>query len=94
MTSNFLKLNSAKTDLLLIGSPRFTPHFCVDNVKNLGIIFLPHISSLTMSAFFHLRNITYCHFLTSVMLKPWFMLSSLHGLTTATLFSMAYPTHV
>jgi len=76
MTSNFLKLNTDKTDLLLIGSPRITPRFCVDNVhiagvsvqpsttvKNLGIIFdsslsfLPHISSLTKSAFFHLRNI-------------------------------------
>jgi len=77
MTSNFLKLNTDKTDLLLIGAHRFTSCFCVDNVhiagvsvqpsttvKNLGMIFdsslsfLPHISSLTKSAFFHLRNIT------------------------------------
>ncbi len=80
MTSNFLKLNTDKTDLLLFGSPKNVAPFCADNVniagilvrpsttiKTLGIIFdsslsfLPHISSLTKSAFFHLRNITCLH---------------------------------
>ncbi|KAL0151291.1 hypothetical protein M9458_053482 [Cirrhinus mrigala] len=78
MTSNLLKLNTDKTDVLLVGSPKNVAPFCTDTVnisgilvrpsttvKNLGITFdsylsfLPHISSLTKSAFYHLRNIVY-----------------------------------
>ncbi|KAL0149802.1 hypothetical protein M9458_054850 [Cirrhinus mrigala] len=76
MTSNFLKLNTDKTDVLLVGSPKNVAPFCTDTVNISGILvrpsttvknldttfdsylsFLPHISSLTKYAFYHLRNI-------------------------------------
>ncbi len=75
MTSNFLLLNSDKTEILLIGPKNSTQNLLDYNlqldgcnvtsstVKNLGVIldsnlsFENHISSVTKTAFFHLRNI-------------------------------------
>ncbi len=76
MTSNFLLLNSDKTEILLIG-PKDSPQNLLDynlqldgcnvtssTVKNLGVIldsnlsFENHISNVTKTAFFHLRNIS------------------------------------
>ncbi len=76
MTSNFLLLNSDKTEILLIGPKNSTPNLLDYNlqldgctvtsstVKNLGVIldsnlsFENHISNVTKTAFFHLRNIS------------------------------------
>ncbi len=76
MTSNFLLLNSDKTELLLIGPKNSTQNLLDYNlqldgctvtsstVKNLGVIldsnlsFENHISNITKTAFFHLRNIS------------------------------------
>ncbi len=74
MTSNFLLLNSDKTEILLIGpknqySESIGLHLdgCTvtsSTVKNLGVIldsnlsFENHISHVTKTAFFHLRNIS------------------------------------
>ncbi len=75
MTSNFLLLNSDKTEILLIGPKNSTQNLLDHNlqldgctvtsstVKNLGVIldrklsFENHISYVTKTAFFHLRNI-------------------------------------
>ncbi len=75
MTSNFLLLNSDKTEILLIGPKHNTQNLLDYNlqldgcnvtsstVKNLGVIlesnlsFENHISNVTKTAFFHLRNI-------------------------------------
>ncbi len=75
MTSNFLLLNSDKTEILLIGPKNSTQNLLDYNlqldgctvtsstVKNLGVIlesnlsFENHISHVTKTAFFHLRNI-------------------------------------
>ncbi len=75
MTSNFLLLNSDKTEILLIGPKDSTQNLLDYNlqldgctvtsstVKNLGVIldsnlsFENHISNVTKTAFFHLRNI-------------------------------------
>ncbi len=75
MTSNFLLLNSDKTEILLIGPKNSTQNLLDYNlqldgcnvtsstVKNLGVIldtnlsFENHISNVTKTAFFHLRNI-------------------------------------
>ncbi len=83
MTSNFLLLNSDKTEILLIGPKNSTQNILDYNlqldgcnvpsstVKNLGVIldsnlsFENHISNVTKTAFFHLRNIS----------KLWNMLS-------------------
>ncbi len=71
MTNNFLLLNSDKTEILLIG-PKNSTHNLLDldgctvtssTVRNLGVIldsnlsFENHISNVTKTAFFHLRNI-------------------------------------
>ncbi len=76
MTSNFLLLNSDKTEILLIGPKNSTQNLLDYNlqldgcnvtsstVKNLGVIldsnlsFENHISHVTKTAFFHLRNIS------------------------------------
>ncbi len=80
MTSNFLLLNSDKTEILLIGlliGPKDSAQNLLDynlqldgctvtssTVKNLGVIldsnlsFENHISNVTKTAFFHLRNIS------------------------------------
>ncbi len=76
MTSNFLLLNSDKTEILLIGPKNSTQNLLDYNlqldgcnvtsstVKNLGVIldrnlsFQNHISNVTKTAFFHLRNIS------------------------------------
>ncbi len=76
MTSNFLLLNSDKTEILLIGPNDSTQNLLDYNlqldgcnvtsstVKNLGVIldsnlsFENHISNVTKTAFFHLRNIS------------------------------------
>ncbi len=76
MTSNFLLLNSDKTEILLIGPKDSTQNLLDYNlqldgcnvtsstVKNLGVIldsnlsFENHISNVTKTAFFHLRNIS------------------------------------
>ncbi len=76
MTSNFLLLNSDKTEVLLIGPKDSTQNLLDYNlqldgctvtsstVKNLGVIldsnlsFENHISNVTKTAFFHLRNIS------------------------------------
>ncbi len=76
MTSNFLLLNSDKTEILLIGPKNSTQNLLDYNlqldgctvtsstVKNLGVIldsnlsFENHISNVTKTAFFHLRNIS------------------------------------
>ncbi len=83
MTSNFLLLNSDKTEILLVGPKNSTQNLLDYNlqldgctvtsstVKNLGVIldsnlsFENHISNVTKTAFFHLRNIS----------KLWNMLS-------------------
>ena len=73
MSENFLKLNEDKTEVLIIGSSeqktiisRQLGNLAVDSngtVKNLGVIidsdlnFNSHISYVTKTAFFHLRNI-------------------------------------
>ncbi len=75
MTSNFLLLNSDKTEILLIGPKNSTQNLLDYNlqldgytvtsstVKNLGVIldsnlsFENHISNVTKTAFFHIRNI-------------------------------------
>ncbi len=75
MTSNFLLLNSDKTEILIIGPKNSTQNLLDYNlqldgcnvtsstVKNLGVIldsnlsFENHISNVTKTAFFHLRNI-------------------------------------
>ncbi len=75
MTSNFLLLNSDKTEILLIVPKNSTQNLLDYNlqldvcpvpsstVKNLGVIldsnlsFENHISNITKTAFFHLRNI-------------------------------------
>ncbi len=65
MTNNYLLLNLDKTDILLIGPKNSS------TVKHLGVIldsnlsFENHISHVTKTAFFHLRNIS----------KLWNMLS-------------------
>ncbi len=71
MTNNILLLNSDKTEILLIG-PKNSSQNLLDldgcpvkssTVKNLGVIidsnlsFENHISHVTKTAFFHLRNI-------------------------------------
>ncbi len=76
MTSNFLLLNSDKTEILLIGPKNSTQNLLDYNlqldgcnvtsstVTNLGVIldsnlsFENHISNVTKTAFFHLRNIS------------------------------------
>ncbi len=76
MTSNFLLLNSDKTEILLIGPKNSTQNLLDYNlqldgcnitsstVTNLGVIldsnlsFENHISHVTKTAFFHLRNIS------------------------------------
>ncbi len=76
MTSNFLLLNSDKTEILLIGPKDSTQNLLDYNlqldgcnvtsstVKTLGVIldsnlsFENHISNVTKTAFFHLRNIS------------------------------------
>ncbi len=76
MTSNFILLNSDKTEILLIGPKDSTQNILDYNlqldgctvpsstVKNLGVIldsnlsFENHISHVTKTAFFHLRNIS------------------------------------
>ncbi len=76
MTSNFLLLNSDKTEILLIGPKNSTQNLLDHNlqldgcnvtsstVTNLGVIldsnlsFENHISNVTKTAFFHLRNIS------------------------------------
>ncbi len=76
MTSNFLLLNSDKTEILLIGPKNSTQNLLDYNlqldgcnvtsskVKNLGVIldsnlsFENHISHVTKTALFHLRNIS------------------------------------
>ncbi len=76
MTSNFLLLNSDKTEILIIGPKNSTQNLLDYNlqldgcnvtsstVKNLGVIldsnlsFENHISNVTKTAFFHLRNIS------------------------------------
>ncbi len=72
MTNNILLLNSDKTDILLVGPKNSTKNILDHNfqldvtsstVKNLGVIldsnlsFESHISYVTKTAFFHLRNI-------------------------------------
>ncbi len=67
MTTNFLLLNSDKTEILLIGPKNSTgvDGYTVTSstVKNMGVIldsnlsFENHISNVTKTAFFHLRNI-------------------------------------
>ncbi len=70
ITNNFLLLNSDKTEILLIGPKNSTQNILDHNlqldgctVKNLGVIldsnlsFENHISHVTKTAFFHLRNI-------------------------------------
>ncbi len=75
MTSNFLLLNSDKTEILLIGPKNSTQNILdrklqldgcpvpSSKFKNLGVIldsnlsFENHISNVTKTAFFHLRNI-------------------------------------
>ncbi len=74
MTSNFLLLNSDKTEILLIGPKNSTQNILDYNlldgcnvtsstVKHLGVIldsnlsFENHISNVSKTAFFHLRNI-------------------------------------
>ncbi len=68
MTNNFLLLNSDKTEILLIGPKNSTQNILDHNwqldgfivtsstVKNLS--FENHISHVTKTAFFHLRNIS------------------------------------
>ena len=74
MTDNFLKLNEEKTDVLIIGSDEQKELIrsklgdltggSNNTVKNLGVIidsdlsFNAHISQVTKTAFFHLRNIS------------------------------------
>ncbi len=76
MNSNYLLLNSDKTEILLIGPKNSTQNlldynlqlvgcnFTSSTVKNLGVIldsnlsFKNHISNVTKTAFFHLRNIS------------------------------------
>ncbi len=74
MTNNFLILNSDKTEILLIGPKNSTQNLldynlqldgCTSStVRNLGVIldsnlsFENHISHVTKTAFFHLRNIS------------------------------------
>ncbi len=71
MTDHFLLLNSDKTEILLIGPKHSTQNLLDYNlqldgcpvtsstVKNLGVILdsKNHISNVTKTAFFHLRNI-------------------------------------
>ncbi len=65
MTSNFLLLNSDKTEILLIG-PKISTQNLLDSstVTNLGVVldsnlsFENNISHVTKTAFFHLRNIS------------------------------------
>ncbi len=66
MTTNFLLLNSDKTEILLIGPKNSTGvDGCTvtsSTIKNMGVIldsslsFENHISNVTKTAFFHLRN--------------------------------------
>ena len=74
MSENFFKMNEDKTDILVIGSDEqkalISSRLGVlateikDSVRNLGVIidsdlsFNAHISHVTKTAFFHLRNIT------------------------------------
>ncbi len=67
MTTNFLLLNSDKTEILLIGPKNSTGvDGCTvtsSTIKNMGVIldsslsFENHISNVTKTAFLHLRNI-------------------------------------
>ncbi|XP_056587301.1 uncharacterized protein LOC130407959 isoform X1 [Triplophysa dalaica] len=76
MTSNFLLLNSSKTEILLIAPKLSKPNISdyslqiesctvtpTNTVKDLGVIldgnlsFKNHISNITKTAFFHLRNV-------------------------------------
>ncbi len=73
MTNNFLLLNSDKTEILFIGPKNVHRISWIticngcpvtsSKVKNLGVIldsnlsFENHISNVTKTAFFHLRNI-------------------------------------
>ena len=80
MSKNLLKLNDDKTEVLLVGpkSKRNTvlshlgnlAHQLKPKVTSLGVIldselsFKPHISKVTQTAYFHLRNIAkVCPFL-------------------------------
>ncbi len=70
MTSNFLLLNSDKTEILLIGPKNSTQNLLDYNLQldgctvTLGVIldsnlsFENHISNVTKTSFFHLRNIS------------------------------------
>ncbi len=69
MTSNFLLLNSEKTEVLIIGPKNPTCNNCSVNsssssVRNLGVLFdsnlsfESHVSSICKTAFFHLKNIS------------------------------------
>jgi len=64
MTRNFLLLNPDKTEVILIGSKNHPQNRTLSaTVKDLGVIldcnlsFEKHISCVTKTAFFHLRNI-------------------------------------
>ena len=76
MTSNFLLLNSDKTEVIVLG-PKHVRSRLSDNIlsldgitlsssttaRNLGVIFdqdlsfIPHITQVSRTAFFHLHNI-------------------------------------
>lgn len=74
MGQNFLLLNDSKTEILVVGPKARREHLCTflaplqvipcDDVRNLGVTldtdlnFNKHISVITKTAFYHLRNIT------------------------------------
>jgi len=67
MTCNFLLLNSDKTEVLLIGKKKKklpTKPLAIQLDSNLS--FESHISYVTRTAFFHLRNIAKLHNMLSV----------------------------
>ncbi len=96
MTNNFLLLNSGKTEILLTGPNNSSNYYLQldgcpvtsSTVKNLGVIldsnlsFEKHISNVTKTAFFHLRNIAKLRNMLSVSdaekLVHAFMTSRLH----------------